>query len=592
MPLYPAQPDRPSRSVSPPASPKQEQVETPTNFTVTPDPSEKVTIDFSPPKELEFSGIEFGKYLILEKIARGGMGVVFKARDNTLGRVVALKVIRSGLLAGDHEIKRFYQEAQVVAQLNHRHIIKIYDFGQVKGQYYFTMGLAEGSLVGQLKRFGEKPFLAATLLSKIAQAVHHIHNNKLLHRDLKPGNILLEAGDEPLVSDFGLAKSTQPDSDLTRPGDAPGTLLYMAPEQAGRRNQDVDCRTDVWALGVILYEMLCGQKPFTGANDQEIANAIQFINPPRPRLLRKGLDVSLETIVLKCLEKEPSHRYSTAGELAEDLDRWVRGEPIQARPFPWWKKVLRFAKRRPVFSILLTLFLIGISGLPWALAYFDPEKPVKEEILPRLMERQTVFLIPENEDPLWFRWRLPGVIGAKRQGKGPFNINSGAPCLLELLPRVPLDQFRYQAEIKLDTSASGDPGICLSYVYHPGEVHSFILFGFSPSQNSVFAKLVHYSPVNWQSQRSVPLFHADYDFKEPAWYQLIVEITPDKISFTFQDKLLHSCPQKRLADYGSRLIMSRPDLPGVQYDFSIHNGLGLYLTKGSASFQNVVVEPF
>src|SRR5262245_7180605 len=295
---------------------------------------QKSTVGLTPPPtDLPPLFGAFGRYQILAQLGRGAMGIVYKARDTKLGRLVALKTIGSGVLAAPAELERFDREAQAVAQLNHPHVIKILDYGQYQGQQYFTMTLAEGGSLSQhLERLRADPRSVAALVQKVADAVQHIHEHGLLHRDLKPGNILMEAAEAPLVSDFGLAKSVVADAGLTRTGAAVGTPAYMAPEQAAGRQDGVGPHTDVWALGVILYEIMTGRRPFTAATPDDVVRLILTTDPASPRSLQPSLPRDLETIVLKCLEKDPAKRYPSAGALSDDLGCWLRGEPIRARP--------------------------------------------------------------------------------------------------------------------------------------------------------------------------------------------------------------------------------------------------------------------
>jgi predicted Ser/Thr protein kinase len=316
------------------------------------------------------TGIAFGRYRVFEVLGKGGMGVVYRALDTALGRVVALKMIRAGALARPEDVERFSREARVTAKLRHPHIVGLYDIDACQGEHYLTMEfVAGGSLSHHRQRLADDPARAAGLVEKVARGVHHAHANGILHRDLKPGNILLDEHDEPRVSDFGLAKVLDAGPELTRSGGHVGTPVYMAPEQVGGRRGDVSPRTDVWALGVLLYELLTGRPPFAGDSGTEVMQQILTGEPIRPRALRRGLSRDLETVVLKCLEKDPARRHASAQALADDLRRFLGGEPVLARPASWPRRAWRAARRRASrFVAAAVLLLVALAGVGWVLA--------------------------------------------------------------------------------------------------------------------------------------------------------------------------------------------------------------------------------
>jgi tetratricopeptide (TPR) repeat protein/tRNA A-37 threonylcarbamoyl transferase component Bud32 len=308
-------------------------------------------------------GANFGDYELLERVAQGGMGVVYKARQIKLNRIVALKMILAGQLASEDQVRRFYVEAEAAANLDHPGIVPIYEVGQHQGQHFYSMGFVEGqSLAGRLAAGPLPPREAAELILKTALAVAYAHEHGVIHRDLKPSNILLDAQGQPRVTDFGLAKRVEADSELTASGAVIGTPSYMPPEQAAGRIDQVGPLADIYSLGATLYCLLTGRPPFQAAHAVETLKQVIEHEPVSPRQLNGAVGRDLETICLKCLQKEPARRYCTAAQLAEDLARYLDGRPITARPISLTARFVRWCRRNRRIAILSGALLLALLG--------------------------------------------------------------------------------------------------------------------------------------------------------------------------------------------------------------------------------------
>ena len=354
---------------------------------------------------------ELGDYELLEEIGRGGQGVVFRARQKSLKRLVALKVIGLGQWATKVHVKRFRLEAEAAARLNHPCIVPIYDVGERDGACYFSMGLIEGGQLDAILKREPMPIRCAVeLIVKLARTVEYAHEHRILHRDIKPGNILLDGKGEPHLTDFGLARLVETESTVTRTMEVLGTPSYMAPEQAVGNNAAISKVTDVYGLGAVLYQLLTGQPPFAGGTTYETIKLVLDTDPRQPRQLNPKIDRDLSTICLKCLEKDPKRRYASALALAEDLEHWLKHEPIQARHTGVFTRGKKWVRRNPTSALLAASLMAlaaaagwivwksefighpvtnGVAVLPFENLSGDPENAyfangIQEEILTRL----------------------------------------------------------------------------------------------------------------------------------------------------------------------------------------------------------------
>jgi TolB-like protein/tetratricopeptide (TPR) repeat protein/predicted Ser/Thr protein kinase len=302
--------------------------------------------------------LEFGDYELLEEIGRGGQGVVYRARQKSLNRTVALKVIGLGRWSSSPHLKRFRHEAEAAASLEHPQIVPIYEIGERDGSCYFSMKFVEGGRLDEIiKRESMSPRRAAELLLKIARTVQFAHEHGILHRDIKPGNILLDQSGEPHLTDFGLARLIEQESTITNSFEVLGTPSYMPPEQATGHAKELTPAADVYSLGAVLYHMLTAEPPFAGGTTYETIRMVLESDARNPRDRNQRVDVDLATICLKCLRKNPADRYATAKALVEDLERWLRHEPIQARRTGVFSRAAKWVRRNPTITTLAAVII-------------------------------------------------------------------------------------------------------------------------------------------------------------------------------------------------------------------------------------------
>jgi serine/threonine protein kinase/tetratricopeptide (TPR) repeat protein len=311
----------------------------------------------------------FGDYELLDEIGRGGQGVVYRARQRSLNRTVALKVIGLGHWATEAHLKRFRREAEAAASLEHSGIVPIYEVGEHDGSCYFSMKFVEGGQLDELVKREPMPIRRAVeLIAKVARTVHYAHEHRILHRDIKPGNILLDQKGEPHLTDFGLARLVETESTVTRTLEVLGTPSYMAPEQAIGNNAQLTAATDVYGLGAVFYQLLTGHPPFAGGTTYETIRLLLDTEPRQPRLWSPKVDRDLSTICLKCLEKDPKRRYPSALALAEDLERWLKHEPILARRTGILARGKKWVRRNPTSALLAASLVALAAAAGWIIS--------------------------------------------------------------------------------------------------------------------------------------------------------------------------------------------------------------------------------
>jgi hypothetical protein len=565
-----------------------------------------------PAEGIEDPPPELGRLELVEEIGKGGMGTVYRARDTVLNREVALKRIRADGPVPPQLIQRFYREARVIAQLHHPNIVPIYGMGLHEGQHCFIMPLIKGgSLATHKERYYADPRAAAALVEKIARAVAAAHARGIVHRDLKPGNVLLDENGEPLVADFGLAKFTDSNVELTAYGML-GTPAYMSPEQATGQGWKVTLASDVWALGVILYELLTGQRPFPGNSAEAVAKHIVNQPPTSLTQLRPEVDADLETIVLRCLEKNSDRRYPSALALAEDLHHWLAGERIRSRRATR-KKPMAIGAGFGLLALVLVLFFAfprpGHHDLPSEMDENQRMEEALREMRDDLAAGKPVVLLGNTGNPRWYRWRLDDRKPALPNPEdGPLALESFRFGFLDLLPEVPCPQYRLSAEILHNQSNGGYVGLFFAATKQPTEegiVHRFGTMTFADQgeqagnilAENYFGYLekaaggVERSSLVLASTRFAPTPRNQF----PQFHYLAVEIRTERIDFFWDDPnrplrtwkrsdLENAARIKWREKHGKDSPLPYPVLPST-------GALGVATVSSTALIRNVVLTP-
>ncbi|MCI0378517.1 MAG: serine/threonine protein kinase [Gemmataceae bacterium] len=589
-------------------------------------------------------------YEILAHIGSGGMGVVFKARDLRLGRLVAVKLLPPGR-ARPEALQRFAREARALARLRHDHIVPIFEAELHGGRPYFVMEFATGgSLAAHSKKLPGQPTKVVALMTNVARAVHYAHEHGILHRDLKPGNILLDEHGKVMVVDFGLAKmfdqregdqtesasdgsdsscSSPPDESLTAVGAWLGTAAYMAPEQVRGQSMQVGPGADLWALGVILYELLVGRLPFEG-NNYEVATAICDAAPPSPRHIHPHLDRAIEAIILKCLEKKPALRYPSAAALADDLEKWQRGEAPTVLKENRARRAWRWVKRHPALSaaaaLLIAFASIMVAFPPWASSlevtldrkYRAAVAPFEEE----LAAGRAVSLVGADlEFP--YRSRIGDAVLRFPENaieKGTVTITAAVPSLVELLNDPQTSSYRLRVEMRQDglvrQSPAAEVGVYFGSVqrttteglqFFVGRVsfadlgHRAMLFKTKAGElRSLFqiGFLHRGESANAPYQRTYAFGGAGtfYAVEEPdkvpgPWRQFTIEVRPERIEASWDGRTVALIPAVEYPQALASIRREYSDLESIPPVWSVRAPLGVYVDASVVSIRRFVVEP-
>jgi serine/threonine-protein kinase len=593
------------------------------------------TATTSPPRE--WPSVE--GYEILGELGRGGVGVVYRARQRSLNRVVALKMLLAGAYAGEYDLARFRREAETLAQMQHPGIVQIHELGEAAGHPYLALEYVEGgSLAARLAHGPPPPEEAARWVAVAARAVAAAHQRGIVHRDLKPGNVLLAADGTPKVSDFGLAKQIEVGTAHTPTGAILGTPPYMAPEQASGRGGAVSFAADVYALGVILYEALTGRPPFRGKDHLDTLRLVVSAEPVRPSRVRPGVPRALEKVCLKCLEKRPERRYRSAVALADDLERWLRQEPVrlgeEGRLRRLWWAVERH-RRKLVAAAMLLLALVGgflllprlappdtgPGAAPAKKEREDPDKALRE-IAQELTQRKTVTLIGEKDPPRWSRWELNGGGSTERPtNDGAFAVSSVGTSLLTLVPDPRWVAYRFSAEVRHDFNPNdGEVGLFFGFqdLARPGELTKATYYTLRFSDRGANARIVPrpneeaFSNVIWHFRYferrpfgsplssdvlGVKRFTPALPIGEPGpWRKLLVEVTGEAVRAKWgaaPDGPLQLVRERTVPNLNKELAVVQRGCPGLQgrpLRFAPRTALGLFVFNSTASFRRVILE--
>jgi predicted Ser/Thr protein kinase len=538
-----------------------------------------------------------GPYVLLHEIARGGMGIVYKAWQQGVGRIVALKTLRPELCGLPQFKQRFKREMRAAARLTHRNIVTVYDFREQDGQPYYTMAYIDGkNLDFHRSRLSHDPDAVLLLMEKVARAVHYAHEQGVLHRDLKPGNVLLDEDDEPFVADFGLAKLQDADDKMTQTGLVLGTVPYMSPEQACGQTR-LGPASDVWSLGVILYELLTNRRPFPPGSREEMLRRIQEEAPTPARQWPPALGEAVETVVSRCLQRDIRQRYASAEALADNLARLVKGQPLLPQPGRWGRLLLGRAGRRLLEFLAAVVCLLAGVGL-----YLQSART------PRDQGPQPIVLINDTghleETHHWLAGEKESAVLALREDA--FTIQSPQVGLVELLGTTPWDRFHLEADVLHEDCVEKGMGIVGIYFGHSsyptatGKLHCFATVCFSDLDGRIGSRqlyLIKYQEPSKDDYIELPVMGRPQEphkalLPKPGvkeWRHIAVDVTAREAVPWFEDQCINEeATLALLADLRHNVFFQLETDPKP---FPVQRSLGLFVLRSTASFRNVFLRP-
>ena len=570
---------------------------------------------------------EIGAYELLEPVGHGGMGIVYRAWQKSVGRLVAVKMIRTGVYATSETIQRFRLEAEAIGRLEHPNVVRLYEFAERDGLPYFAMEWVEGgTLAVRLQENGPLSFReAAELIRVLAATMEFAHRSQVLHRDLKPSNVLLSSTGVPKIADFGIAKLLDVSGNLTYSDGLVGTPSYMAPEQAAGQVKNIGRWTDVYALGTILYETITGKPPYSSDDKIETMRLVREQPLKTPSRLRTDVPADLEAICVKCLEKVPVRRYASAQALADDLSQWLNNQRPQGIPGRLTRTV-RTLQRHKLWVAACATLVICTLVVAVILRMRDPDRPLRE-IQAELAQGRPATLIGETGKPKWYRWKA-GEESTKvaTATDGAFTLHASDLCLLELLPTVGHDHYRFTIQVRHEKSSMpGSVGVYFAHTAYEGkdsDIQFFTKLSFNdvvsyrdavpiilgakgelPRAKNVISMCPHIfqmkgtTPMSWQTPGCAgPNFEPNGEHGA-GWRTISVTVAPNEISAEWDGHPLKLDAAELMKGVGGELDYHKPRfqnnrfIQALQPSFAPRGGLGIYLGRGSASFRAATLTP-